>query len=383
MFRVLQSPLLGLLTMANAIFFMPVASLGENPILNIDSHNLVAYAPGEFSAWPANKTAQQWVWGDEILIGHAHGIFEEREGHNRQDGSSRIQYTRSMDGGKTWTNQPSVFTKDSFPVTGLDFSNPGFALYIEEDHFGFYYSYDRGRVWNGPHGMLSLLQDPALAGHEFSARTDYLINSSQELMIFASSRNRAGGGLDYSYVATTSDGAKTFKMGAYIDPTNQNRQVMPSSVRWDETTLVSCLRRKNERIFLSDQNWIECYKSSDNGDSWASLGRVADTGDNNGNPPALVKTPQNQLVLVYGVRRRSGSEPSSISLNVSNDGGLTWSAEVKLRHSDYRGPDLFGDVDVGYARAFVRADGKIVAVYYWATPEHPEEHIEATIFEVQ
>jgi hypothetical protein len=31
---------------------------------------------------------------------------------------------------------------------------------------------------------------------------------------------------------------------------------------------------------------------------------------------------------------------------------------------------------------FQRADGKVVAVYYWATAERPELHIAATILEV-
>jgi hypothetical protein len=123
---------------------------------------------------------------------------------------------------------------------------------------------------------------------------------------------------------------------------------------------------------------VECYTSNNNGVSWSSSGQVDNTGVRNGNPPALVRTPNGRLVCVYGVRRDQGS---SISAKVSSDDGQSWSVEQRLRN-DFVGPDAFGDTDLGYPRAFVRPDGKVVAVYYWATKNRPEQHIEATIFKV-
>ncbi len=355
---------------------------GQSRAIRILSHEIVAYAPGEFNAWPANKGAQQWIWGNEILVGHRSGIFEEKEGHNNQEGSTQLRYARTLDGGKTWTSQAPVFIANPFPAQGIDFTNPDFALYVEEDHFGFYYSYDRGRQWNGPYSLNSLLLDPRIRGHEFSARTDYLVISQNELLIFASSRNRRARGLDYSYVAKTTDGGKTFSFVSYMDPEDRDRQVMASTVLWQEETLVSCLRRKHEGIFGGETNWIECYRSTNLGRTWTSLGKASDTGEDNGNPPALVKVDDGRLVLVYAARRRTSGEPS-ISAKVSMDGGRTWSAEIRLRDQDYRGPDRFGDVDIGYSRAYVRPDGKIVAVYYWATAARREEHLAATIFELE
>jgi hypothetical protein len=103
--------------------------------------------------------------------------------------------------------------------------------------------------------------------------------------------------------------------------------------------------------------WIEAYGSNDNGASWSSLGQVDSTGEQNGNPAALVRLPNGYLVCVYGVRQRGGT--SRISAKVSDDDGRNWSLEHRLR-DDYVGPDAFGDVDLGYPSAFVRPDGAIV-----------------------
>ena len=36
-----------------------------HPEVEIHSHNMVYYQPGEFNAWPANGGGQAWVWGNE------------------------------------------------------------------------------------------------------------------------------------------------------------------------------------------------------------------------------------------------------------------------------------------------------------------------------
>jgi hypothetical protein len=37
--------------------------------------------------------------------------------------------------------------------------------------------------------------------------------------------------------------------------------------------------------------------------------------------------------------------------------------------------------DLGYPRLVQRPDGKLVAMYYWATKENPEQHIAASIWQ--
>jgi hypothetical protein len=54
-------------------------------------------------------------------------------------------------------------------------------------------------------------------------------------------------------------------------------------------------------------------------------------------------------------------------------GGHTWSTEITLR-ADGRKWDL------GYTRAALRPDGRIVILYYFSTDQIPQQHIEAAIW---
>ena len=56
------------------------------------------------------------------------------------------------------------------------------------------------------------------------------------------------------------------------------------------------------------------------------------------------------------------------------------------RRGCWSSPYSFGDLTDcpepgGYARVLQRADGRMVACYYWATEEAPHQHIAATIRE--
>lgn len=341
--------------------------------VNAATDRVVYYEPGEFSGWPANKGAQAWHWGDELLVGFVNGVHEERDGHDWAP-PLRVLLARSTDGGETWNVSRPRYVGGGPAPGEIDFAHPDFALMIFDESASYYISYDRGRAWWGPYHFGRLLRDSPVAGDEFSARTDYIVNSSNEALFFLSSRRPLLLREDYTYVARTRDGGASFEFVAYLDPLDLDRKVMPSTVRISENRLVTCVRRRQ-----GESNWVECYRSSDGGASWISVGQVDDTGQSNGSPPALVRLANGQLVCVYAVRRAGG--PPSISAKVSVDDGTTWGPEHRLR-TDYVDTGPFHDVDMGYPRAFVRPDGKVVAVYYWATASRPEQHIAATIFEV-
>jgi hypothetical protein len=63
----------------------------------------------------------------------------------------------------------------------------------------------------------------------------------------------------------------------------------------------------------------------------------------------------------------------------SDDQGVTWGPEIILK-DDFQ-DDKFEDRDLGYPRLVERPDGQLVAIYYWATKEHFQSHIAATIWE--
>jgi hypothetical protein len=145
-----------------------------------------------------------WQWGDEILVGFTQGDFEVKRGHNiagRQDSL----LTRSLDGGRTWdVSDPEEFLdddNDQFRGEGkqslgepLDLLHDGFALRIFAEGYhgnadpegGFFYSYDRGRTWQGPYALTGLTDHPELRGHSLSPRTDYLVQSKNECLVFIS-----------------------------------------------------------------------------------------------------------------------------------------------------------------------------------------------------
>lgn len=342
--------------------------------IDVVSHNVVDYEPGRFSAWPANNGAQAWQWGEEILVGYFNAVYEEKEGHNWAP-PTRFMLARSTDGGETWTSTESSFGGPGPAPGSIDFAHPDFALRIRDGDKAFYISYDRGQTWAGPYGFGTLLKDSPVAGDEFTSRTDYIVSSSDQVFFFMSSRREIIFTEDYVYMAKTDDGGDSFDFVSFMDPFDIDRNVMPSTVRINDRMLVSCTRRKDR-----NSHWIECYRSNNNGATWSSLAQVDSTGERNGNPPALVRLANGNLVCVYGVREPRGT--SRMSVKVSADNGRTWSLECRLRE-DFVGPDSFGDVDLGYPRAFVRPDGKVVTVYYWATADRPEQYIAATIFEVR
>ena len=334
-------------------------------------HVIVYHEAGRFGGWPANHGV--WNWGDEILVGFSRNWFEQKADEHSVDRTKpdASSLARSRDGGETWTIQDLPAPKPPVPSPGgIDFAHPDFALRVRNNAFQF--SYDRGRSWQGPF----LLPDFGIG--ELSARTDYLVRSKDDCLLFLSAKFSrvavAGEDLrDRAFCARTTDGGKTFRFVGWMtgEPV-EVRSVMPATIRSDRS-LVSLLRRRLDlgTEFRNDLNWIDAYGSEDEGANWAFLARVAftDTTMHNGNPPSLVALPDGRLAAAYGVR----SNPSSIRARISRDHGRTWGRELILR-------DDSRTWDMGYCRSVVRADGKIVTMYYYATKANFENHIAATIW---
>jgi hypothetical protein len=338
-------------------------------------HVVVHGGPKIFCAWPANNGL--WSWGNEIIVGFAEREFQEKEGHNYASrDSTRSLLARSMDGGETWkTEDPDNFVGDggetSGPPAGMDFAHPDFAMRIKKEPEQFWYSHDRGHTWKGPHNFGELMKHPKLKQKEFTARTDYIVDGPDDCLIFLSA-TPGQSGRDVTFTARTTNAGKSFDFVSWIvPPTDPHRGVMPTTVRCSDTKLVTAIRRRQGSG--GKPCWIDVYVSNDNGSSWAFLSKVGDAGVWNGNPPALVRMKDGQLCCVYGNRSRK-----QMIARFSGDEGATWGPEVILR-DDFQ-VDSFDDRDLGYPRLVQRPDGKLVAIYYWATKEHPQHYIAATIW---
>jgi hypothetical protein len=367
---------------------VPARAASESPAKTV----IVAHRPGTFYGWPANNGVWTFDGGQEILVGFSRGKFDERSGHNttgQAEPASGIDSLlgRSLDGGQTWTvEDPANFVGQggkTMPAPGgIDFTGSGFALRAEgigyhgSDAPGgrFYYSEDRGHTWKGPFAFTGLMDDPNLTDRDCTTRTGYLVTGKNSCLVFMSARlKKNGGGKDKTFVAETTDGGRTFHFVSWVVPlSDKNRAVMPAVTRLKDGTMVAALRR---RIPGDDKAscWVDAYGSKDNGRTWSFLSKVGETGTGNGNPPALVALKDGRLACVYGDRSRV-----KLFARLSADHGRSWADEIVLRE-DFQA-DKFGDKDFGYPRLVQNHKGELVALYYWATRQLPQQHIAATIW---
>ncbi len=348
------------------------------------THLKVFHEPGRFGGWPANHGI--WSWGDEILVGFSISWYKDKDGHAVDPDKPRHHVlSRSMDGGKTWEleypeKQGALLPRGekSFgtappgieypPVTELkdpvNFTHPDLALTFRmRDAAGdtpsyFYYSYDRGKNWNGPYA-LPVFDTPGIA-----ARTDYLVEGENELLVFLTA-GKSTGGEGRTLCVKTEDGGLSWEFVSWIGPEPDGFRIMPSTVRLSENEILTTVRRRD-----GPRRWIKSWLSSDNGESWEFLGDVA-TDVGYGNPPSLIKLRDGRLAITYARRE----EPFGIRARISNDDGRTWSDPIILREDG-------GNWDIGYPRCVQRSDGKIVTVYYyWDEETGPERYIAATIWD--
>jgi hypothetical protein len=123
-----------------------------------------------------------------------------------------------------------------------------------------------------------------------------------------------------------------------------------------------------------DRCWIDAYQSKDGGYTWEFLSKVGDTGVRNGNPPAVIKLNDGRLCVVYGNRTKL-----RILGRYSTDQGKTWQPEFIIRN-DFVSSESGKMRDLGYPRLVQTARGYLVALYYWATEDNPQQFIAASIW---
>lgn len=339
--------------------------------------NVVVYREaGHFAGWPANHGI--WSWGNEIVVGFEVGHFKGNSGHNHAIDYSQPEHhvlARSLDGGETWTVespaslQPPEGAKiagvpaapgGKAPIDcpgGIRFTDPNFAMTVrmEDIHIGpsrFYFSYDRGKTWEGPFKV------PNFGQKGVAARTDYMVNGPQDCTLFLTAA-KSNGKEGRVFSARTQDGGKSWNFVSFVtpEPEGKDHAIMPATIRLSPTTLYSAVRYRE---------FIDTYQSDDNGINWHRVNRAAETD----NPPSLVKLHDGRLAIVYGRR----TAPFGIRARISKDQGQSWGEEIVLRKDG-------GSWDLGYTRSVQRPDGKVVSVYYFNDAPDRERYIGATIWD--
>ncbi|MCC6694374.1 MAG: exo-alpha-sialidase [Candidatus Hydrogenedentes bacterium] len=350
-------------------------------------HVVVAGDPARFCGWPANNGV--WHWGDEILVGFTEGDFVNSGGHNIS-GIQHSKFARSLDGGATWAPfDPDNFLDDEnikwLPKgktrlsAPMDFSNPGFAMRVfatgyhgnDDPEGGFYYSYDRGAHWIGPHTLGDLNGHPELADTVLTPRTDYVVTGPTSCFLFISVNLSVTERTSRLACIKTDDGGLNFEFVSWITPAAQEfRSIMPQTVRLSNGDyLLACRKIFNTSFHVG---LIDSYVSTDECKTWTYRSRIKEMKTHS-NPPALVELADGRVCCIYGDR-----DAKTIAGRYSSDQGLTWGEEFVVRR-DYQSVDEWADL--GYPRLVQRTDGRLVAMYYWATAERPQQHIAASIWD--
>jgi hypothetical protein len=346
-------------------------------------HVTVYYEPGRFGGWPANHGI--WIWDNEILVGFSRGWYKdlgERHNIDREKPEEHL-LARSLDGGETWAIENPASKGVLIPQGsslhgiqppwlkpkewtdcpgGLDFTAPGFAMTLrmtdaDKGPSRFFTSADRGHTWAGPYKL------PDLVPGGFAARTDYIASGPQECLAFLTGA-KSDGEEGRPCCIETKDGGKTWKFLSWIMEEPSGFAIMPSTVRLNDTTLLTAIRRKE-----GEHHQIDACISKDLGKTWSFLSTpVPDTGF--GNPASMIVLKDGRVCITYGVRKA----PFGMYARLSGDGGATWGSEIVLR-------DDGGGRDLGYPRTVQRPDGKVVTVYYFTDQVKKERYIAATIWD--
>ena len=140
-------------------------------------HIKVYFEPGRYGGWPANHGI--WSWGNEILVGFTKGYYKDlgpTRHHMDREKPEIHMLARSLDGGAHWSiEDPGAkgfllidggFLQGipregaNIPALrectgGIEFTHPDFALTVRTNNIDsgisrYFYSYDRGKTWEGP-----------------------------------------------------------------------------------------------------------------------------------------------------------------------------------------------------------------------------------------
>jgi len=346
-------------------------------------HVIVYYEDGRFGGWPAN--GGMWAWDDEILVCHTVADHKDQEGHTYDNSTARNMFSRSLDGGKSWTLEDAyqqgitgeahihrlgdMAVEPEDLIEPMDFTHSDFALLFQnmgnpprQSHF--YYTYNRGKSWNGPF-ILPNLDTPGLA-----ARTDYIIDGKHEMLIFVTAA-KSNGAEGWVTCMGTVDGGMTWERKSWIGPEPDGFSIIPTSLRLKNSEIISIARFRGYGITN-----LTNHISQDNGITWQQL--EDPVKENLNSPGALIQLTDGRLVLAYAKRQNTG-DGSSICVRISSDDGRSWSEEIVLREKEG------ANSDIGYPQIVKRSDGKLVITYYWnhslLEGKPPYRYIASTIWD--
>lgn len=340
----------------------PVVTQIRKGVVALKKHVTVYRETGRYGGWPANNGI--WNWGNEILVGFSVGYMNTDMAVTShpidRTRPYEVTFARSLDGGETWrVETPDLSGAKPAPLSApIHFAHPDFALRLAGSDFN--YSYDRGKTWSAP------VTIPDFGKYTYHIRTCYHVLSNDTCLCMLTAL-KPDGKEGHVFAALMKNGGLEWEELGACGETHRGFTIMPSSVILDDGRLLVISRSV---IRAEQQYWLEAQISSDMGRSFSLYNIPVKNTGYAGNPAALVKLPDGRLSMTYGFR----DEPFTIRTHIGSPDSIKWSRAVFLRG----GTDTW---DIGYVRAVLRPDGKVVAVYYYADNKLSERYIAATIFD--
>jgi hypothetical protein len=111
---------------------------------------------------------------------------------------------------------------------GIEFTHPDFAFTVRTDNINagisrYFYSYDRGKTWEGP------CQLPKFGAPGIAARTDYIVNGASDCLLFVTAA-KSNGKEGRPLCVRTTDGGATWDLVSWIGPEPEGFAIMPASL---------------------------------------------------------------------------------------------------------------------------------------------------------
>jgi hypothetical protein len=296
-------------------------------------------------------------------------------------GSHGLMTGYSSDGGRTWARTAATFSRcaggnaanggdyDRASDPWVTFAPDGTAYQISLSFSGaesqpgsssailVSRSTDRGRTWSAP---VTLIRDGSSA---FNDKESITADPTDARFVYAT-WDRLAGDRGPTWFARTTDGGATWEPArSILDPGVNNQTLNNQIVVLPGGTLVNFFTRFDPNPALA------IIRSTDKGVTWSApiviaqaqaLGvRDPENGTDvrdSATMGSIAVSGQGTLVAAWQDARFSGGVRDGIALSRSTDGGLTWSAPVRVNHDP--------NVQAFSPSVTVRDDGTVGVTYY-------------------